>query len=294
MKKQILLSIITGLAVPAAAQPTDTLPAPQRHEASAYGTFGLATLSGNYTGLTRAGDAFNKPGGGVAYTFFFHPQWGVSVGAEVAFFNTVVQAATLKGSALETYTYGAATEPLHFNTEWTDYEETPRATYVHIPLTVQFRTAGYHKFYAALGGKLGFAVAGEHKTTATSLTTSGYLPESAQTFTDMPNHGFTTVRHLAATGAVDFGLNLSATAELGVRWALGAHLALYTGVYLDWGLSDVTPERTSGLVDYPSAVARDFRYHSVLTAQATPAGDVYADKLRLTALGVKVRLAMGW
>ncbi|MDR0737857.1 MAG: PorT family protein [Prevotellaceae bacterium] len=267
-----------------------------RHEISLYGTFGGSSLPGHYTGNVSPSEVFGKfgSGGGVGYTFFFHPQWGVTTGAEAAFFNATVQSAKLTGSTLETYSYGAATEPMYFNSVLENYEETQRVTYIHVPLLLQFQTAGRHKFFMAVGGKVGFALSGNYEATAANLTTSGYLPESAQTFTNMPNHGFTTIQKPASTGAIDFGLNVSAAAEMGVRWAMGKRVALYTGVYLDYGLLDVAPEKTAGLVNYQAATPREFIYNSILTAQQSPTGEVYVDKVNLFSAGIKVRLAVGW
>jgi hypothetical protein len=294
MKKYILFSIIASITVPAMAQ-EEAHKQFLRHEISVYGTFGYSFLSGRY-----AGDVFFSEkdfgklggGGGVGYTFFFHPQWGVTIGAEVAFFNAAVRGEKITESTAETYSYGGVTEPMSFNSTMENYEETQRATYVHVPLLLQFQTAGRHKFFMSAGAKVGFAFSGDYEAAVADLTTSGYFPESAQTFTNMPNRGFTTVQKTTYTGTVDFGLDVSLAAELGVRWALGKHVALYTGFYLDYGLLNVAQEKTTtGLVGYQSATPSEFAYSGVLTAQQPSTGAAYADEVNLFSTGIKIRLA---
>jgi hypothetical protein len=58
---------------------------------------------------------------------------------------------------------------------------------------------------------------------------------------------------------------------------------------------DVAPEKTkAGLVNYPPVAPGKFTYNSVLTAQKSPDGGVYADEVILASLGIKMRLAFNW
>jgi hypothetical protein len=281
------------MTVPAMAQ-EETPRQFLRHEISIYGTYGCSLLSGSYAGdvfLSEKDFGKLSGGGGVAYTFFFHPKWGITTGAEIAFFNATARSEKMDESTAETYSYNGVTEPMTFNSTMEDYEETQRATYIHIPLLLQFQTAGRHKLYMAAGAKVGFAFSGEYETSAANLTTNGYLPTSAQTFTNMPNHGFTTVQNLTYTGTVDFGLDVSLAAEMGTRWAMGKHIALYTGVYLDYGLLNVAQKTTTtGLVDYRPTTPSEFAYSSVLVAQQPSTGAAYVDKVSLFSAGIKMRL----
>lgn len=286
---------------PAMAQEPPSEQAPtrkfHRHEISIYGTLSRAFLMNDYRSynVSFAGDYTDKlsGSGGVGYTFFFHRHWGIATGAEVAFFRTALLA-RIPESSLETYSYGGATEPMVFNSTLNAYQETQRATYIHIPLMLQFQTAGRHKFYLAAGAKAGLALSGKYEASAASLETSGYFPGSGQTFTNMPNHGFTTVWNPSWTGAVDFGLNVSAAAETGARWAMGKHAALYTGVYLDYGLLDVAPEKTAGVVSYQPAKPSEFVHNSLLAAYDPTTKTAYVKEVNLFSAGIKIRLAFGW
>jgi hypothetical protein len=299
MKKYILLPVIASMIMPAMAQESNFVQEPtrkfQRHEISIYGTIGRAALWIHSDNISFPKKLFDEAiGGGVGYTFFFHRHWGIATGAEVAFFHANEYRSEISESTLETYSYGGVTEPMYFNSTLKSYQETQRATYIHVPLMLQFQTAGRHKFYVAAGAKAGLALSGKYETTVANLETSGYFPESDQTFTNMPSRGFTTVQKPSWTGTIDFGLNVSAAAEVGARWAMGKQMALYTGVYLDYGLLDVAPEKAAGLVSRQSDTPSKFIYTNVLAAYNPLTGAAYVDKVNLFSVGIKMRLAVGW
>jgi hypothetical protein len=296
MKKYVLLLIIANITMPAMAQ-EETRAQFLRHEISIHGTLSWSFLSSYYGGISFNGQYSDKlsGGGGVGYTFFFHRHWGIATGAEMAFFYTAIDDREITESTPETYSYGGVTEPMYFNSTLKDFRETRQAAYLNIPLLLQFQTAGRHKFYVAAGAKAGLAVSGKYEATAANLTTSGYFPESDQTFTNMPNRGFTTLRKPSWTGAIDFGLNISASIETGVRWSMGKHVALYTGVYLDYGLLDVSPEKTEkDLVSYQAAAPSEFVYTHTLAACRSSSGAAYVKEVSLFSAGIKMRLAFGW
>ena len=296
MKKCVLLLIIANIIVPAMAQ-EETRAQFLRHEISIHGTLSWSFLSSYYGGKSFNGQYSDKlsGGGGVGYTFFFHRHWGIATGAEIAFFYTVIDDREITESTPETYSYGGVTEPMDFNSTLKDFKETRHAAYIHIPLLLQFQTAGRHKFYMAAGAKAGLAVSGKYEATAANLTTSGYFPESGQTFTNMPNRGFTTLRKPSWTGAIDFGLNVLLTAEIGARWASGKHVAFYTGFYFDYGLLDVSPKKTEkDLVSYQATAPSEFVYTHTLAACRSSSGEAYVKEVTLFSAGIKVRLAFGW
>ena len=296
MKKYIILPIIASMAAPAMAQKETREPF-QRHEISIHGTLSWSFLSSYYGGESFNGQYSDKlsGGGGVGYTFFFHRHWGIATGAEMAFFYTAIDDREITESTPGTYSYGGVTEPMYFNSTLKDFKETRQVAYISIPLLLQFQTAGRHKFYMAAGAKAGLAVSGKYEAAVDNLTTSGYFPESGQTFTNMPNRGFTTLRNSSWTGAIDFGLNISASVETGVRWSMGKHVAFYTGVYLDYGLLDVSPKKTEkDLVSYQPATPTEFVYTHTLAACRSSSGEAYVKEVTLFSVGIKVRLAFAW
>ncbi|GHT10838.1 hypothetical protein AGMMS4956_02970 [Bacteroidia bacterium] len=277
--KNTLLPIFLLLASIAAAQETT-------QEISVYGTGGLSTLQ--YKSAQGKVSLGIGGGGGVGYTFFFNPQWGFNIGVEVALFNASASGAAITGSSKEIYDYGRI-EDTYFNSTYSDYKEKQRAVYLQVPLMAQFQTGADNKFYAAAGVKVGIALAGSYATTANQLVLSGYFPATEQTFADVPEVGYVSKEHPTTSGELDFGFNLSLAAEVGARWRLSGYISLYTGLYVDYGLLNVAPKKTTALVHRPSENLTAFAYNSLLTA-TLPAGN-YVDKINLFSAGLKVKLS---
>ncbi|GHT14429.1 hypothetical protein AGMMS4956_12220 [Bacteroidia bacterium] len=285
--KNILLPILLLLASIAAAQETAQ---ETTHEISAYGFGGLSTLQ--YKSAQGSVQLGVGGGGGVGYTYFFAPQWGFNTGVEVALFNASANGAEITGSSKEIYDYGRI-EETYFNSTYNDYKEKQRAVYLQVPLMVQFQTGADNKFYAAAGIKVGVALAGNYATTANQLVLSGYFPATEQTFVDVTEVGYDTQDPFTSqSGKLDFGFNLSLAAEVGARWRLSGYISLYTGLYVDYGLLNVAPKKTSALVHRPSENLTAFAYNSLLTA-TLPAGNAYVDKMNLFSAGLKVKVAFG-
>ncbi len=263
-----------------------------RHEVVVYGGGGIANIQYQQAGATTGG-SFGATAG-LGYTFFFARQWGISTGAEWQSFGASVKRATITSRSQEQYSFGGATEDMYFDAVYTGYEESQRAAYVQVPLLLQFQTRSDNRFYIAAGAKAGFAVSGTYKVTATQLATSGYFPEIEQTFTDMPNHGFVTLQNPSVSGNLDFGLHIALAAETGMRWRLGNNMGLYTGLWLDYGLTDISPEKVAAaIVNYQSENPSEWSYNSILTATDKTNNSMFVDKISLLSAGIKVKLAFG-
>jgi hypothetical protein len=172
-----------------------------------YGTVGLSQLVSNVsTGeMQPAGLA---PGFGADFTYFFARHWGVAAGLEAAFF----------GSRLFNARFNVGQPGVNSLTKHTCRLY---ATYLRIPLWLRFRTPlRRHELRASLGGSFDLALAGRYRT-ETRLRTGGST-EAATT-----------------SGSVRFGSGASLGGEAGLRWRLGAHWGLYTGVYAGYGLPSV-------------------------------------------------------
>jgi len=282
------LIAITVLFTTAAQAQEQEHVAKQRHEFSVYGLGGLSlinyTLSGGKTEGTISG------GGGVGYTFFFTKNLGITTGAELSFFNAMASVDAITNSTeFKNIDVGGRTEDMHFTSKLDKYKESQKATYVHIPLLLQFQSG---VFFAAAGAKVGFAVDGKYEVTGGQLHTGGFFQESGQTFTDMPNHGFVT-QEATHSGNLSFGLNAALSIEAGVRLTVNDNVKLYAGAYADYGLLDVSPAKEKALpVNYQPATPAQFAYHSILTAQQQT-GKAYVDKINLLSVGIKLRLAFG-
>jgi hypothetical protein len=75
---------------------------------------------------------------------------------------------------------------------------------------------------------------------------------------------------------------ITASIETGMRWRFNKNTRLYTGIYIDWGLTDIRKEKENS----PMVIYNDGQY-TIGSAIAT------ADKVVPMAAGIMVRLAFG-
>jgi hypothetical protein len=219
-------------------------------------------------------------------------RWGISTGAELSSFTTTTRVNHLSGQSLERYSYDGRTEAMYFNSEIGNFKETQRAKYLQIPLMTEmiFRNSSRHRWYLAGGAKFGFAVSGNYETTPYSLYTSGYFPETERTFENMPEYGFVTATDPSWKGDLDFFFNIALALETGVRWAISENLRIYSGIYLDYGLTDVLSTKARNIIAYRPDTQEKLEYTSIIIAkQSSDAG--YVDKINLIAVGLKVKIS---
>jgi hypothetical protein len=201
------------------------------------------------TGAMRADRLHGS--GGADITFFFSPRWGLTAGIEIA-------SAGVRLSSSEVQ------QGNNFTSVLVKQEETLAATFLHIPLTAQFRRpSGRHFVYAAAGAKLDLALGGSYRVTGSSR--SG-----------------TAVAALSTSGGLRFGRGVSLTAETGIRWTLRRKWGLCTGIYAACGLADIRPEAGE------AAAGRLGDNSRLFVRRAN--GEPYVDAIRLFAAGVTIKL----
>jgi len=288
-----------------AQETAEEKPLSEKHEFTIYGMTGYSGLQydlnpeaiASQNGGTYSAGNDLTGGIGIGYTYSFSQKWGLVTGAEYASFATTTKVDNISGRYQVGYSYGGRSEEMYFLSEVSRYKETQTARYIHIPLLVQYiiqNEEEKYKWYMTAGVKLGFSLSGRYESQADKLTTSGYLPETAQTFTDMPEHGFLTVFTPAWKGTQTQGFNVALSAEAGLRVSLSdkwRHWRLYTGIYIDYGLTNISPPKTkTALVGYQAETPEIFSYNSIITAKQPNSGLVYVDKINLIAIGVKLKL----
>jgi len=282
-----ILSVVIGLLFCAAIN------AQYKNELSINGGGGLSTLNYNVT----AGKQNSGLGGkfGLGYQFFFSKNFGLGTGAELALYNAKY---TLDNLSQQYMTADMDGTDFEFRSAITNYKETQQALMVQIPLMLQFQTGSKHQFYAALGGKAGIPVSGKSKNSSASIVNSGYYSEENYEYTTQEFMGFGTFTGRSANNNLNFQTAFFASAEAGVKWKLKDKMALYTGVYLDYGLNNIYKENSTAqqFVTYNTANPRDFTENSILASQYTQNGNSqsFTDKIAPMAVGIKLGLAFGF
>jgi len=273
--------IILSLAITATAFAQET----NKQELSITAGGGISTLL--YTpnvGLQSNGFGYVF---GLGYTFNFSENWAILTGVDLAFYNSSYEAKTLSHSYSIAHPPIAPTPPAGSDTrfdatyEYTNYEENQTATYLNIPIMAQFSTSGKSKFYAAAGAKIGIPISSKYKIETGSLELQGYSYYTGQYYTQ--GHGFG--RSMPTNEAdLDFKLSCMLSLEMGAKWKLAEHWSLYTGIYFDYGLTDISDTNEKQMVEYN--VSGNHIYNSAI--QSMPAN---IDGINNMAVGLKIKVS---
>jgi hypothetical protein len=178
-----------------------------------------------------AGGAF-----GVGYTRFFNPHWGLSAGAEYAFYQRVIAVDRLS-DAYETHDILGNEIIYHSYIE--AYQEQQRLGMMNIPLSLLYQAEGDNQFYASVGLKLGLPVYGCYKSHPSALITSGYYPAYDQKEIWQNDLGYGTLPMKGSQTNLNFGASLMGTLESGVKWNIGIGKVFYTGIFMDYGFNNI-------------------------------------------------------
>ena len=265
-----------------------------KHEFSVYGGGGLSTLLYE----PAAGTQSNGFGGlaGLGYTLFFNDYFGIGTGAEIALYNAKMKSASFSS---ESQAADISGDSFLYRTKLDNFEEKQTATSVNIPLMLNFQSGGYHKFYVALGAKIGIPIWADYSSSTGKITTSGYYEYENFEYKgpDFAFLGFDTYsKDVDGKGDLKLKLAYLASAELGMKWSLGKNTALYTGVYFDYGLNDIAERENGGIAVYNTGNPQDIGFNSLLASQYNKSSgkqENLADKVSPLAVGIKVKLAFG-
>jgi hypothetical protein len=245
------------------------------HEILIWGAGGVSSLT-----YRNAGNGF---GGafGVGYTYFLSGNWGLSSGLEYAFYQGKIN---LNGFAGTIATFDILNHPVDYNTRIDHYRETQFAGLLNLPLTVQYQTGNSLRFYASAGLKLGLPVSAKYSGSDARLTASGYYPEYNQTEVWQNDLGYGVLPVKNHRGNLDLNVSITGTLETGVKWDVALGVALYTGVFVDYGFNSLLSREYSQKppVEY-NRVAPEYPVMNTAC--------VLTDRFAPFSFGVKVKVA---
>ncbi|MDR3236612.1 MAG: OmpA family protein [Prevotellaceae bacterium] len=276
------------------------------HELSAWGGIGFPSLCYDLS----FGDHSGKIGflGGLGYNYFLDYNWSVGIGAE---FSALY--ASLDISNFNDYyvipTFGGMNDPLNLEVEGHEYAQKYIAYYINVPLTAryQFDVWKRHKFYAAGGLKIGIPVSAKFATQG-NYEALGHEPDediignTGDTYDNiLKAHGFGHQEVDFKNGTWATKWNWILTLEAGMKWRLNDKLALYSGVFVDYGLNDIRKgDRDKHIINYIEMDnGLDYYKNNTPALNAVyaskPNGSVqsFTDRVSTFAVGLKVQLAFG-
>ncbi|MDL2223349.1 OmpA family protein [Bacteroidales bacterium OttesenSCG-928-M11] len=288
MKKIIAILTIGLLTVSTFAQNEQ-----RKHEFSIWAGGGISSLDYD---LPNGFDHEKGLGGfaGIGYNYFFHYNWSVGVGAEFSLLQSKAKFNSNEYSYTTTMDArpggGVETFDMRFSG---NMEETQKGYYVNVPIKLQFQTDVYkrNKLYAAVGAKIGFPVmdanadySGSYSVKGWQVRNGGHVTEDP--FVDMPDRGFTSGSMSADKDFSLADLNIIGTVELGMKWPVkSGKNAWYTGLYFDYGFSDVRPDAPKS--GRPGYVNGDGTFNSIVESN-------WVDKVNTISFGAKVAFAFGF
>ncbi|MDR0728605.1 MAG: PorT family protein [Prevotellaceae bacterium] len=209
--------------------------AQSNNEVSIYAGGGVSTLLYSSSALQSS----YEPGGhiGIGYTFFFTTEWGIGTGAELTLLNAGASFPLLS----DAYNANDGSDPFIFHYTVYDYSEKIQMYSANIPLMIYYRSPVNPSmtFYAGLGGKVSIPLQNTVTATMPKATTAGYY-SAYHVDLHMPAfRGFGTFENLTLDGAPTFKMYYIASAETGLKWRISSNWSIYTGLYVDYGLTSI-------------------------------------------------------
>ena len=285
--KRGVLSIVAGLMVVQLYAQKGSFGG---YEIGLCGSAGLSALQ-----FTTANGS--KPSYSAGYAFgldiavLFANQWSFRTGANMASYH-----ASVSFDRLETRNLIATPENLpddsrfYMETEYIRYEEQHEALYLRFPLMVQYRSSGANSnFYLAAGVQTGIRANTLCRIRSGDVVTKGYSDFTRQYYDELPAHGFATYPDIQSAVNLDFGITLSGVVETGMMWKINNGMALYTGIFLDYGLNDLRKvDSAKESIVYDNDGAHTF--NSILHSQND--GKPMTDKVQSLAVGLRLRWTM--
>jgi hypothetical protein len=229
---------------------------------------------------------------GVRYAYFFSPYLGFSLGLEASLYNSSLTIDNLN------FEHPIETPPglagaFFLRTNYSGMEETQTAYLIQLPLMLQFQVPLGRSafFYLGAGGKLGIPVSASYNQTIRSVTTTGYSDYTAQIYQDMPNHGFSARYNIRSSDKLALKTSSMLSFETGFKWKITEKNALYTGIYLDYGMNNIQKESSGNLLEYNNINPTDYKYNSIL--QTAVDNTALVEKISSYAWGIKIGIAFG-
>ncbi|HTR27633.1 MAG TPA: OmpA family protein [Puia sp.] len=244
-------------------------------------------LQGSRYTLT-GGQTSRLPGGSVSILYAIPLKSGLDLltGLNVGVYRT--QAALPGGSTYTNYQVDDEGSAFVYSVKPTGYKETQRFLAAGIPLLLQYHTPGARiQWYVNAGGKVIFPSGMTTKASAQQLLLSGYYPDYNIQVSDLQQHGFGPVKNWSAGSSAQLKPSAALVAAMGLSFPLTRSTRVYTGIFVEYGLTDLRGKTDSlPLFTYSPAGITGVKSNSVLN---TPG----AGSMRIFAVGLQVRLGFG-
>lgn len=229
------------------------------------------------------GDDKLKPGFsiGANYCFFLNGSLGFVTGISFGKYGSVTSLPDGTQSSWQVDNTGSAFE---YKILTAGYKEKLDFFTAGIPLMLQYHTQEQTQWYVNVGTKLIFPFSGKLKTAANRLALSGYYPDFNIEVKEMPQHGFGTITNWKQDIKQDLKPTATLSAATGVSFKVSTGMFLYTGLYIDYGISDI---KKAG-----NANQAFFSYSHAGVGRISATGITNNSNARVFAFGLQLRLGL--
>ncbi len=214
----------------------------------------------------------------LGYHYYFSKNWGFAAGLGLASFQSK---ATLNYQTSNA-SVDTDNDSFEFRTQYTDWQEKQTILLLDIPLGLVYQKQMNEKFnfQFSIGPKVSFPLQSKNETSGGTIETTGYYPQYNVVLFGLPQHNFTTLTSFPKN---DTSLKpvLSACSNLGVLINLNNRLDLYSGVYLDYGLTNMIDPQSKFLYQ------EDGVYNGIFSSDLTKRVTQYAFGFKI---GINFRL----
>ena len=264
-------------------------------EISIWGAGGLSTLHYKLSaGTVKPSTGWDA---GISYTTFLSKNWGYGLGLELSRYGAESRlkdySETYKAISSSIPEGNESSNEFEFSTHYTGLKEKQEATYLNIPVFLQYRNSEAPGFYFNIGAKIGFPIKAVRKTSAETLNTSGYFAYENIHYTNLPEYGFYSIENYRHSTSIDMNLNLMVFIETGVRYRLSKRINLYTGIYAGYGFNNLYPHDKKPLLLYQHD-GNNIQNSLWDTYRNTENGTkpVLSSRVSPITLGIKIKLAI--
>jgi len=238
-----------------------TLIAQQRNELLLHINGPVSILE--YEGVDNTAALDDGVGFGIEYGRYLSPQWSLRTGVALQNYSGHAKLDQITGAY---DTQDSENENFEFRYQFTDYRETQKASYIQIPLLLQYESSGTARFFATAGIKVGVLVSSEYEAQAAQLSTAGYY-EQYDVLLEAPRFaGFGDFGSYSwSDDVLELKTNIMLSLETGLKLPVTGTSPAYISVYLDYGLTNIFNDVTTNrLVDYNAGTEVNFTGNSVL------------------------------
>lgn len=219
------------------------------------------------------------------YTYTLTENWNIIGGLHLGMHTSEISADALSYKSREV---DDTTSGFELTVNSTNYTEQQQLFTLNVPVLAQYSTYlnRFSKFYIAAGGKILVPIQQSSNANATSVSLSGYYPDTNLTVDNLPQHGFGSISNWEDFQTpLELSTAIALSLQVGMDFNLGRKM-WYAGLYFDYGLNDIASSDESN----------NFIKHNSNGINKTKANGIansgIAKSAKIMSLGINLRLLL--